>query len=224
LLPVIDEDCQDLAPVVAVDRAGAVEEGDAVTEREAGAGADLDLVALRDLDGDAGRDSGACAGPKLESRCTVLGRQVGEQVHPGRAGSLVPRQGQGGIGRGQTAETDANSAHASASAMRSARRSATSVLSRRGQLSSPSAVISVTLFSVPPMTPVPEPTSLATSQSQPFRSRFARAWARRSSVSAAKPTTRRGRPVSLRAMVARMSGFSVRVRAGALPAFLIFEL
>ena len=110
--------------------------------------------------------------------------------------------------------------------MRRARRWAVSVLVRRGQGSAPSGVIRITAFSVPPMMPVAGETSFATIQSQPLRRRLAEAWATTSSVSAAKPTTRAGRPSVQRATVLRMSGFSANSSAGAgAPAcFLILEL
>ena len=74
----------------------------------------------------------------------------------------------------------------------------------------------MTAFSVPPMMPVAGETSLATIQSAPLRRRLAVALATRSSVSAAKPTTRRGRSARA-ATVRRMSGFSASARAGGCP-------
>ncbi len=58
-----------------------------------------------------------------------------------------------------------------------------------------------------------------------MRLRFAVACAITSSVSAAKPMTRAGRPVFIPATVARMSGFSAKSSAGALPlpSFFIFD-
>ena len=66
----------------------------------------------------------------------------------------------------------------SAAAIRAARRAATSVLARRGQSSTPSAVTRWTSLSSPPMMPVAGLTSLATIQSQSLRA----AWRRRSAI------------------------------------------
>ena len=57
-------------------------------------------------------------------------------------------------------------------------------------------------------------TSLATMRSQRFRASFSRAWAITSSVSAAKPTTSRGRCFFRPATLARISGFSTSPRRG----------
>ena len=64
------------------------------------------------------------------------------------------------------------------------------------------------------MMPVAGDTSLATIQSAFLRARLACAFAIRSSVSAAKPMTRRGRRGPGCAMVARMSGFATSSSAG----------
>ena len=73
------------------------------------------------------------------------------------------------------------------------------------------------------MMPVSGETSFATIQSQPLRRRLAVAWSTTFSVSAAKPTTSRGRFAPLDT-VARMSGFSANSSAGARPepSFFIF--
>ena len=71
-----------------------------------------------------------------------------------------------------------------------------------------------TVLSSPPMTPASGDTSLATIQSAPFVFSLAPALSRRSSVSAAKPITSRGRSVAWRPTVARMSGFSVSASGG----------
>jgi hypothetical protein len=57
------------------------------------------------------------------------------------------------------------------------------------------------------MMPVPGETSLATIQSQPLRARLAVAWRPRHAVSAAKPTTRPGRPFAIRATPPGCRGF-----------------
>ena len=103
----------DLAAVVAVDGAGGVEERQALAQREAGARADLHLVAGRDLEGEAGRDEGAGAGGEGEAAGAVLGREVGLEVHAGGAGGGVGRQRQGGVAARQAADADGD-AHASA--------------------------------------------------------------------------------------------------------------
>ena len=76
----------------------------------------------------------------------------------------------------------------------------------------------------PPKVPVPGETSLARIQSQPFAARLARALATMSSVSAAKPMTKR-RPVvgAPGDSVARMSGFSARRSSGG-PLAVFFQL
>ena len=103
---------------------------------------------------------------------------------------------------------------------------ATSALVIRGHASAPSADTTVTVLSPPPMMPVSGRTSLATIRSQRFFASFFRALATTSSVSAAKPTTTRGRAGPGAETVARMSGFSTSVSAGGRPesSFLIFDL
>ena len=56
LRPVIDQKHLDLAAIVGVDRARRVEDGDAMLAGEAGARPHLALIAVRERDGDAGRD------------------------------------------------------------------------------------------------------------------------------------------------------------------------
>ena len=77
--------------------------------------------------------------------------------------------------------------------MRAARRRATSAFDSRGQRSTPLAGDQQHLVLVAAHDRRPALTSLATIQSQPLRASLARAWASRSSVSAAKPTTSCGR-------------------------------
>ena len=95
-----------------------------------------------------------------------------------------------------TAETEAFSREELLARYRRQRNLSDDPFGDGGHSSAPSAVITGTAFSVPPMIPVPGDTSLATIQSQPFRARLAVAWAMTSSVSAANPTTSRGRPAS----------------------------
>ena len=56
--PEIDQDDLDLAAIVGIDRAGRIEHGDAVPQREPGARPDLAFGAGRQRDRDAGRDRG----------------------------------------------------------------------------------------------------------------------------------------------------------------------
>ena len=69
------------------------------------------------------------------------------------------------------------------------------------------------------MIPVSGRTSFATIQSHPFRTRFAAACPATSSVSAANPTTSRGRIGPAADSVARISGFGTSSSAGAPAAF-----
>src|SRR5438874_11034769 len=64
LLAEIDEDDADLAAVVGVDRAGAVQAGDPVAQREPAARSHRSFVPERTGDRDAGRPQRAIAGPK----------------------------------------------------------------------------------------------------------------------------------------------------------------
>ena len=109
--------------------------------------------------------------------------------------------------------------------MRSIKARATSSFDRGGQDSMPCTDdhrhrLPAALIS-PPMMPVEGDTSLATIQSQPFLASLALALAKRSSVSAAKPMTNRGRFDLRWATVARISGFSTSSRVGGRPCFLI---
>ena len=80
LEPVVDEEDLHLAPVVGVDRAGAVEDGDAVLRGEAAAGPDLPLGAEREGELEPGRDEGVRAGRERDG----LG-DGGAEVEPGGA-------------------------------------------------------------------------------------------------------------------------------------------
>src|SRR5271165_1301164 len=109
-------------------------------------------------------------------------------------------------------------------AIRSASRAATSRLVITGQSSVPSASTRWIVLLSPPKVPVPGETSLARIQSQHLRRRLRRPFSTTSSVSAAKPTTRAGRSLPRWAMVARMSGFSLRrSTGGAPPSFFSFR-
>ena len=81
-----------------------------------------------------------------------------------------------------------------------------------GQSSTPSPSTRWIVLRSPPKVPVPGETSLARIQSHCLRMRLARALARMSSVSAAKPMTSSGRLLARRAIWARMSGFSVEAQ------------
>src|SRR6185295_10206854 len=93
--------------------------------------------------------------------------------------------------------------------MRRAKRCATSCLLRVGQSSTPFAETRWMVLASPPKVPVLSDTSLARIQSQPFFFSFSSACLITCSVSAAKPTTRRGRAFLDWASVARMSGLAV---------------
>src|SRR4029453_3898210 len=60
----IGKDDLHFAAIILVDRARRVQAGDAVLERQSRAGTHLDLMARRDGDGEAGRDSPALARPE----------------------------------------------------------------------------------------------------------------------------------------------------------------
>src|SRR6202789_578579 len=206
---VIDQDRLHLAAIVAVDGAGRVEHGDAVVERKAGTWAHLGFISLRQRNRDAAGHRGARAGREFD-----VAHDGGEKIEAGGAFRRIVRQG--GIGgMRQAPDRELHAAWPfSASAMRAARRRPTSRLSRSGQSSVPFAVIRCTVFLSPPITPVAGLTSLATIQSQPFFASLARACATTSSVSAAKPMTRRGRRAPW-AMVERISGFCASLMSGA---------
>ena len=186
---------------------------DAVPERQARARPHLHLEALRDGDARPDGDQRPLAGRERQAGGPPLRREVGAEVHAGRAVGGVAGSGSAGSRPGRRRDRDGDG-HASASAMRSASRSAVAAFDIRGQGSAPSAVISVTALSGPPMMPVAGRTSLATIQSAPLRSRLATAFSTTSSVSAAKPTTSRGRPSPRPATVRRMSGFSASASVG----------
>src|SRR5262249_46368449 len=88
-LAMIDKDHPDLAPVVGVDGAGAVEQADTMLEGQAGAWADLRLIAGGKSDGEAGRDEPACA--RREFTGFGSGRQ---QVDARRRLARIGGQGQ----------------------------------------------------------------------------------------------------------------------------------
>ena len=88
LAAVVDEQDLQFAAIVAVDRARRVGDGDAMLEGEARARADLDFIAVRDGDAEAGGDGVALPGREVE----ILG---GDDVHARRAGGGVAGQGAG---------------------------------------------------------------------------------------------------------------------------------
>src|SRR5690606_16859407 len=96
-------------------------------------------------------------------------RHGGAQVHAGGLIGLVGGQRQAFAVRQALDRDDGMTGldHLNSSAMRRARRRATSDLSIRSQRSTPAAVTMATALSPPPMVPGIE-TSLATIQSQPF--------------------------------------------------------
>src|SRR5450432_58785 len=155
-----------------------------------------------------------------------VGRDRGEQIETRRTFALIGGKRQIGS-MGEPHHLKLGFAHdaapAKAAAMRATSAPATSSFDCGGHDSTPSLVIRCTLLRSPPMIPVAAETSLATIQSQPLRLSLACALAMTFSVSAAKPITKRGRSALRCATAERMSGFSIRVRAGVAPfAFLIF--
>src|SRR5579885_1693667 len=216
----VDQDHLDLAAVVGIDRAGAVEHGEAVLQGEPRARPDLRLVALGKSQRDAGRHRRALA--RIERQRLVERRY---QIHAGGAGAGVARQDDVsapqnrhrhrhvGTGRGHSAA----SLDEKKSAIRRTRRSARSRLLSGGQFSTPAASTRCTVLLSPPKVPVDSETSFARIQSQPFFWRLALAFSISFSVSAAKPTTSRGRRLPARESVARMSGFSTSASAGGAP-------
>ncbi len=130
--PEVDQDHLHLAPIVGVDRARSIEAGDAVAERQAGTRPHLALEAGRDGHGEAGRHGVAVAG--MQGQRLVL-RHRGAQIHAGGVGALVGRQRQVFAVR-QAFDGDLDAHFKSpmrSSAMRAARRRATSVFDARGQ-------------------------------------------------------------------------------------------
>src|SRR5205085_1975614 len=164
----------------------------------------------------AGRDHGAVARRDAHRR---IDRNGGKEVEPGGECALIGRQRQpDGVGKPRYPHCDGihGAAPVSAAAIRAISARATSSFVCGGQDSTPPAVTRCTLLRSPPKVPVAGETSLATIQSQPLRASLSLALATRSSVSAAKPITSRGRAALRCAMVARMSGFSTKASIGAL--------
>lgn len=96
----IDQDDADFAPVIRVDRAGAVEHPDAVAERQTGPGAYLGLRSWRKRQRDAGRYQGSGARRQHD--------RIGDgsrQIHAGGVIGRVAGQRQP-IGMGQTDDGD----------------------------------------------------------------------------------------------------------------------
>ena len=79
---VVDQDHPDLAAIVAVDGAGAVEQRQPVAQRQARARAHLHLVARGERDGEAGRDQRALAGRERQAARAPLGRAGGAESMP----------------------------------------------------------------------------------------------------------------------------------------------
>src|SRR3569623_2910452 len=220
----IDQQNLDLAAIIGVDRAGRVEHGETVLDRQARARAHLSLAIRRQRDGDAGRHQRPRARRERQRR---VGRPGGAQVAPGRVRRLIGGQGQVRPVR-QLDDPDLDVAHRfvsmSAAATRSISVVATASFDCGSQLSTPDALTSWIVLVSPPMMPAAGETSLARIQSQPLRASLACALATTFSVSAAKPMTSDGRIVLRCAMVERMSGFSVSASSGVVAPgfFLIF--
>src|SRR5262245_20155796 len=219
---VIDEDHADLAAIVGVDGAGAVEHGDAGLESEAGAGPYLRLELRGQRDGDAGADQGALPGRQDEIR-----GQRGKEVEPGGQWRRITRQRQAvAVRQPPQRHGDALGIQVCAAkwrTMRSTSRSATSIFDSVGQCSTVPSEMRWTVFCCPPNVPVPGETSLATIQSQPFAARLAVACPTTRSGSAAKAMTNRGLALPAPESVARISGLTASSsRGGLAPAFFSF--
>src|SRR6202161_594622 len=145
-------------------------------------------------------------------------------------GALIGRQRQA-FAMGQLPDLDfdraAQEVFPTVWAIRATNAAATCSLDITGQestwISAPSRVSRWTVLRSPPITPDAGETSLATIQSQPFRSSFALALSIRCSVSAANPITSPGRLSGNFEMVARISGFSTSC-SGGMPAGVFFRL
>src|SRR5690606_7444680 len=87
--PEVDEGDKHLAAVIGVDGAGCVGDGDAVPGGEAGAGADLALVAVGDSDGETERDAGDGPGGDGHRGAVRVAREAGGEVEAGGAGGRV---------------------------------------------------------------------------------------------------------------------------------------
>ena len=85
----IDQHAANFTPVIGVDGSGAVEDGDAVLDRQARTGPHLGLEACGKLDGDTGGDQGARAG--------VEHHGLGHRRH--KVGPGAVRRGNSGVGR-----------------------------------------------------------------------------------------------------------------------------
>src|SRR3546814_10397803 len=75
-----------LAPIIAVDRAGRVEAGDAVFQGEARTGSYLHFIAMWDRDGEAGRYRVARAGRESQ---LLRGHHVRSEAHPSDLRTLM---------------------------------------------------------------------------------------------------------------------------------------
>ena len=85
----VDEDYAYLAAVVGIDSAGGVDDGYAVVEGEAGAGANLAFISLGELHVESGGDEGALEGTQRDG---AFGEE-GTDVHAGRARRAVGGEG-----------------------------------------------------------------------------------------------------------------------------------
>jgi len=85
----IDEQYHDLAAIIAVDRAGRIQAGDAMLEGEARSGTYLRLVSIGDFEDQTRWNQKALPWSQLQRLALGAG---GAQIHSGRAACLVGRQ------------------------------------------------------------------------------------------------------------------------------------
>ena len=78
-----------LAPVIAVDRAGRIQAGDAVLDGKTGTGADLGFEAFGDFEDKAGGYEGSLA--RLQGK-RFVGRNCSAKIHSGGTARLIGRQ------------------------------------------------------------------------------------------------------------------------------------
>src|SRR5512144_806865 len=169
----IDQQNLNFAPIVRVDRAGRVEDGETISSREARTRTHLCFITFRE------RNRQSCRNESAGARCDCEGtggRDRCKQVEPRRMFALVRWQWQV-FAMSETHQTNINTAHddspPSACEIRATSRDATSSVLCGGQVSIPEARTSVIMLRSPPMTPDCGETSLARIQSQPFLASFA---------------------------------------------------
>src|SRR6185437_8998075 len=208
---VVNEQNPDFAAIIGVDGSRRVEHGDALFQRQPRARPDLALEARRQFDRESGRDQRPLA-RRQDARGVV--RHGGDEVQARGVFGLAARRRQT-LGMRQPPEFDSDHFELSnLSPITPIKPTATMSLVICGQEITLSRVTIWTWLSAAPNSSPPAPTALATIKSQFLRSSFSRAYCKTCSVSAANPTTKRGREFLALAIVARISGFSTSVSVG----------